>query len=322
MALRYTEILARSPARLALLLALPVILTLLVCAAYEADGNLYNVLKLNIVREIFPFLTVGDTKALISAFSCAAFWTGIFNSIQEISKERYIYEREKFTGVAALPYVMSKFVPLFILCVIQSGLMTAVLTLMSRTTASANTKAPSITDIPFGIGLNVADSGVVFPGNLLWLELFVTVFLCVLSAMCIGLAISSVVSNDMALVVCPICLLPQILFSGVAATLTGFTKMISGIITCRWSCLALLTSVGVNRMFSSVTHKNKWVLEKATSEVLGSTIDLIDYDYDVATHYLFGLNPVLSAWVAMSLMCAIAIVLAVLVLHFRRSHTR
>ena len=91
-----------------------------------------------IVRENFPFLVATDTMSLLFAFSCAAFWTGIFNSIQEVSKERAIYEREKFAGIAAFPDVLSKFALLSVLCLIQSVIMTAILTFMTSTTATVD----------------------------------------------------------------------------------------------------------------------------------------------------------------------------------------
>ena len=128
---RYSRILSRDPPRLLLLMAMPIVLTLLVCIAYQADGNLYKLLKITIVRKSFPFYVGSDTETLISGFACAVFWVGIFNSIQEISKERPIYERERFTGMGVLPYLMSKVLVLTLLCSVQSAIMSALLMKMS-----------------------------------------------------------------------------------------------------------------------------------------------------------------------------------------------
>ena len=311
MTLRYAEILKNSLPRLLLLLLMPVVLTLLVCIAFQADGGLYKTLSLQHVRETFPFLVAKDTMSLISAFSCAAFWIGIFNSIQEISKERSIYEREKFTGVAVMPYLLSKFVMLTLLCVIQAAVMTELLWLMSNTVATVDVTRTVVTDMPF----RMTTDGVVFSGGMFWVELFLTTFFCCLSAMCLGLTISSLVSNDMALVLCPICLLPQILFSGVATKLTGVTNLISRIIPCRWSCIGLLTSVNVNDMYIGYEFKTKWA---PTDDGTLYT----DAAYSADKVYVFGQNPVVSSWIALGLIALACLILAYLILRFRRRQTR
>ena len=310
MAQRYAEIMKNSLSRLILLLLMPVILTFLVCIAYQADGGLYNALGINIVRENFPFLVAGDTMSLVSAFSCAAFWIGIFNSIQEISKEKSIFNREHFTGVGIMPYVLSKFSVLSILCVVQSAVMTTILWIMSHTVATVAAGQGSSTDRV--LSLTEIGGGVIFSQNMFWFELFITTLLCVLSAMCLGLAISAMVSNDMALVLCPVALIPQLLFSGIAAPLSGATDTISRIISCRWSCLALLTSSNLNDMYESCSFSQKWDLVKPSAE-------FVDAAYATSTNYLFGLNPVYSAWIALALISLVCMGISFAVLSYKSS---
>lgn len=303
---RYAEIMKNSVSKMLLLLLMPVFLTFLVCIAFQADGGLYSALGIVISRDNFPFMVASDTMSLVSAFSCAAFWIGIFNSIQEISKERTIFSREKFTGVAVFPYLMSKFSILTVLCVVQSAVMTAILWFMSKTTATVS--PGSSTDEPMSI-LKFG-GGVVFPKDLFWLELFITTLLCVLSAMCLGLAVSSMVSNDLALVLCPIALLPQLLFSGIAAPLSGVTEILAQGISCRWSCVAFLTSVNLNDMYESCEFSQKWDFTEPEG-------NFIDAAYSVEKHYLFGLNPVLSAWVALGIISIVCLVVAYAVLPYK-----
>lgn len=309
--LRYCEIFKNSASRLVLLMLIPFVITILVCFAYQADGGLFDLLHINIVRQNFAFLVAQDTMSLVSAFSCAAFWVGIFNSVQEISKERVIYQREKFTGVAVIPYLMSKFSVLTLLCAVQAGVMTALLRFLSGTVATVSAGTNAATNLAFGM----STQGAVFQGNMFWLELYITTFLCVISAMCLGLAISSLVSNDIALVLCPICLLPQILFSGVATPLSGMTDVLSRIVSCRWSCIALLTSVNVNDLYVSCSFDNQWKLEE-------NSAGLVDAAYAKSTTYLFGLNPVVSAWLALIIISMVCLTISFLVLRYRKERMR
>ena len=317
LACRYVEILINSRLRLLLLLLMPIALTLLVCAAFQADGGLFNVLLrsgLSIVRENYPFLLAGDTMSLMFAFSCAAFWTGIFNSIQEISKERPIYIRERFSGVSVLPYVMSKFVPQLILCLIQSVTMLSVLMIMTSTTITLNGDVSSST----ALKLAMPSDGALLGSGMIWPEVFLTTFLCVLSAMCMGLLISSLVSNELALVLCPVCLMPQILFSGVVGSLTGFTKTISEVISCKWSCLAFFISTNINSLYKSVDYANGWELTSFEDDGIG----ILDAAYEFSTPYIFGMDGISSAWLVLTSMCVIFVVAAILILQFRKNETR
>ncbi|MGN0496939.1 MAG: FHA domain-containing protein [Lachnospiraceae bacterium] len=304
---RYAEITFRSKSRLLLLMLMPLILALLVCIAFQADGNLYNYLGLSVDRTSLPFLVGGDTMRLMFAFSCAAFWVGIFNSIQEISKEQLIYRREQFTGVKPFPYVMSKVVITGMICVVQSVILTLVFVFLTNTIATIDGNMESAT----ALTLSMNESGIVFSS--LPLEIFVTTVLTLISAMSLGFTISAATSNDMALVICPVCLLPQILFAGVACDLSGFTEKISNFITCRWSCIAYFASSAINDMYESCTYETgSWTMTDF-SNGFG-----IDEAYSAYKTYLFGLNPVLSAWVALILMSVVCIVAAVLLLRFKK----
>ena len=308
MSQRYLEIMRNSLPRMLLLLLMPVILAFLVCMAYQADGGLIDALGLSSIhRNNFAFLVARDTMSLISGFSCAAFWVGIFNSVQEISKEQNIYQRERFTGVAVMPYIMSKFSILTVLCAAQAAIMTLILKLMSTTVA---TEAPG-TNALSNIKIEMVPDGLYFDDGAFIIELFLTTFLCVLSAMCLGLLISSMVSNDMALVICPICLLPQLLFSGVATELTGITEKFANIVSCRWSCVGLLTSVNVNDMYVSC----KW--DTTRYDLVESEIGVVSQWYVRDKKYLFGLDPVASSWIALGLICLACLLIAYIVLRRR-----
>ena len=314
---RYIEIMVNNPARLGMLLVLPIILSFLVCIAFEADGGFYNLLlKMNLSfdRNSFPFYVALDTQKIMFSFSCAVFWTGIFNSIQEISKERPIYERESFSGVSSLPYVISKFVPLTVLCFIQSVIMTVVLLFMTSTVATVDGNTASVTALAFGM----PSDGAVLTGGLMWLETLLTTFLCALSAMCIGLLISSLVSNEIALVICPVCLMPQILFSGVVADLSGITDIISYFVSCRWSCLAYCISAGINDLMYSCKYKSG-VWDSVTLAD-GSDSGIFNAEYDLVHDFRLGLSNIGFSWFMLFLMSVGCIIAAVLILRYSKRY--
>ena len=308
---RYMEILKSDHLRLCLLLFMPIILTPLVCIAMQSDGNFYNSNFYNQISKLlggafdctsFPYVTFSDTTKLLLTFSCAGFWTGIFNSIQEISKERRIYERERFAGVGAVPYVFSKFIPLLLLCLVQAVFMFSIFQFMTTTTATLNGDVNS--SYTKGL-LSMSINGLGIDPLKCVGENFMTTFMGILCAMCIGLAVSSIASNELALVLCPICLMPQILFSDVVSKLSGFTETLSQIITCRWSTLAYIISAkNYNTLYDSCEFsKSEWLLGEVT----------IDNRYS---------GTVSGAWLTMLAISVVCIVLSILILHYRRRQTR
>ncbi len=308
MTARYAEIILNSRSRLLMLILMPIALTFLVCIAFQADGNIYNYLGLAVDRDCLPFLVAGDTMKLLFAFSCAAFWIGIFNSVQEISKERNIFEREKFTGVRAVPYVLSKFVIIGFICLIQSIIMQLLFNFFSNTTATVDGNIDSVT----AQAIHMNEKGIVFSS--LPMELFFTTFFCVMSAMCLGLLISSAASNDLALILCPVFLLPQILFSGVASTLSGITETISKIVPCRWACIAYFASSALNDMYESAKFEvGSWDLKEY------ETGFGVDEAYSAYKTYVGSLNPTRSAWVVLIIMSVVCVIASMVILTVRKT---
>ena len=81
---------------------------------------------ISLVADGDQFETYSATKSLLFALSCAAFWIGILNAIQEVCKERHILKREYMTGLHLSSYILSKFLILGGLCAVQSLLLLGV----------------------------------------------------------------------------------------------------------------------------------------------------------------------------------------------------
>jgi hypothetical protein len=203
---RYFHLMLNDRQRLIMLLAQAPLLAFLI--SLVKDGN--------------QFEYYGITKSLLFALSCSAFWIGTLNAIQEVCKERNILKREYMTGLKLGPYIISKFVVLGFLSVIQSLLLTGVFVLL------VGSPEEGVFMHPF-------------------LELFLTTFLTAISASAMGIFASSMFRNpDRAMTVAPLLLMPQILFSGLLFELDGATKVISWFAICRWSMEGYGTIANLN----------------------------------------------------------------------------
>jgi hypothetical protein len=173
--------------------------------------------KTDMSGELTVFAYNSEATACLFSLSCAAFWIGLLNAIQEICKERDIFLRERMANLKLFPYILSKLTVLGALSFAQSFLLLA---------------APKfIISLPSFWGM------------------FTTTFLTMFSAVAVGLAISSFSPNpDRASSLSPLILTPQILFSGIAFKLANVSKFLSNIINCKWSLNAYCVLANVNAL--------------------------------------------------------------------------
>jgi ABC transport system ATP-binding/permease protein len=130
----------------------------------------------------------------------SAIWFGCINSAREIVKELPVYLRERSVTLTLPAYLLSKLLPLSLLCLVQVASFLAIVTLM--------------------LDLNGS-----FADRLL------TLFLSGLSATAMGLAISAFVnSNDKAIAALPLLLIPQFILSNSVVALSGVTETIARIL--------------------------------------------------------------------------------------------
>lgn len=205
---RYAKLVLNDRQRLLLLLAQAPLLALLISVV--ADGTQYENYEM--------------TKSLLFALSCAGFWVGMLNAIQEICKERTILKREYMTGLSLTAYTMSKILVLGLLCFLQCVMVTGV----------------------FAARVGLPESGQMMPPLI---EYFLTTWLSAMAATGMGLFVSSLFTNpDRAMTVAPILLMPQMLFSGLLFTLSGATEVVSWFTVCRWSMEGYGTTANLNAL--------------------------------------------------------------------------
>ena len=78
---------------------------------------------LYIVSDENIFSIYESTKSMLFALSCSGIWIGLFNSIQEICKERPIVKREYMANLRLPGYILSKFSFQFLLGGVQAAIL-------------------------------------------------------------------------------------------------------------------------------------------------------------------------------------------------------
>lgn len=206
---RYGELLWNDKQRLTLLLIQPFLIALLLNIV--ADKNIFDIYE--------------STKSMLFALSCSGIWIGMFDSIQEICKERVILKREYMANLKLPCYMLSKFMLQAVLGLVQSIILTFVfLNLIGK-------------DVK---GIFLSDFR---------LEVLLTMWLTVLASIAMGFIISAMVkSGDKAMAVAPFVLIVQLLFSGILFTLKGIGKKISYCTVSRWSVEALGSISRLNKL--------------------------------------------------------------------------
>lgn len=244
LSLRYSKLILNDTQRLLLLLAQAPLLAVLI--SLVADGNQFEQYEM--------------TKSLLFALSCAAFWVGMLNAIQEICKERTIVKREYMTGLSMSTYILSKMMVLGVLCLVQSFLISAV----------------------FAWIVGLPADGVL--GHPFW-ELLITTFFTTIAAAAVGLFVSALFTNaDRAMTLAPILLMPQILFSGLIFKLEGVTELISWAAVSRWSVEGYGTIANLNdlplrlqQQGIMIPHEAEHFFEYTTEHLLQSWGILVIY---------------------------------------------
>jgi ABC-type multidrug transport system ATPase subunit/pSer/pThr/pTyr-binding forkhead associated (FHA) protein len=163
-----------------------------------------------------PSSDVFETLALTQDHTPAAFflvvssiWFGTSNAAREVVRERSIYLRERMVNLGLFNYIMSKFLLLCIFCVIQCGILLAI--------------------VFFALGFE--GGGAAFGRELAGL---VATSVCAVS---LGLLLSTLVtSSEAAMALTPIALIPQIVLGGVMVPATSIKTLapLMNVIPSRW----------------------------------------------------------------------------------------
>jgi len=144
----------------------------------------------------------------------SAIWFGTLNSARELVKELPIYLRERSVNLGIAPYLASKLVPLAVLCLLQCLLLLGIVS--------------SLVDLPGNFAVRTA-----------------ALFLTGMAATAMGLAVSAFVdSNDKAVAMAPILLIPQVVLANAIVQLgkTGLWVAKSSMVSF-WALDAMKTTL-------------------------------------------------------------------------------
>ena len=203
---RYANLIINDKARLFLLFIQPVIIPILIKIVASKD----------------LFANYEPTKQILFTFTCSAIWVGIFNTIQEVCKERAILKREYMSNLRLSAYISSKYLVQLLISLLQAMIFSVLFLLLC------------------GSKLDEPGAGIM---------MFLTTWLTIYSSSTMGLLVSSMMKNsDRAMAMSPFLLIVQLLFSGVLFKLSGASKLISVFTISRWSVGALGNNVNINKL--------------------------------------------------------------------------
>ena len=178
----------------------------------------------------------------------------MFDSIQEICKERVILKREYMANLKLPCYMMSKFVLQMLLGMVQTDTLTMVFLTLTKSKEKG-----------------------IFLRNFR-IEILFTIWLTVVAAIAMGFIISSIAkSGDKAMTAAPFVLIIQLLFSGILFNLEGMGKKISYCTVSRWSVEALGSIARLNKLelkmqadFPMLEHKAESFFKASKMHVVSS----------------------------------------------------
>jgi ABC-type multidrug transport system ATPase subunit/ABC-type multidrug transport system permease subunit len=157
-----------------------------------------------------PFERASRTRNLLFLLNVSCFWFGCNNAAKELVKERVIYTRERAFNLRIDSYLFSKLAVLILIALVQVVML-------------------------FGIARLWCDP----PGSMAgqWLILSVLA----VAGTALGLLISaSAKTEEVAVALVPVAVMPQIILAGVIAPLTGAAKWLAkGFITAHWGSQGL-----------------------------------------------------------------------------------
>ncbi|MEA3274554.1 MAG: ATP-binding cassette domain-containing protein [Pseudomonadota bacterium] len=180
---RYVNLLFADRLNLLVLLLQAPLIALVVGAIFDTSGELAERAR---AESQITFVLV-----------LSAIWFGCINSAREIVKELPVYLRERSVTLSIPAYLLSKLIPLAVLCAVQCASFLAIVTLMIE-----------------------------FPGPF-W-ERFFTLFLAGFAATGMGLVVSAFVNtNDKAIAALPLLLIPQFILSNSVVALEGTAETLA-----------------------------------------------------------------------------------------------
>lgn len=190
-----------------------------------------------------------NTEAGVFAMICGCIWTGLFNSIQSVCRERAIIKREHRTGLHISSYIVAHMIFEFVLCIADAIILTTV----------------------FDIFRDFPKHGVFF--DWIWFEFFISFTLITFCADALGILVSCVVKTEnAAMTVMPFILIIQLVMAGYMFALPDYAESVQEITISKWGLSAICSTADVNELPNTITLA-KYEEAKAIDDTLTSWED-------------------------------------------------
>lgn len=169
------------------------------------------------------FSVFEGTKNGVFALICGCIWTGLFNSIQSICRERAIIKREHRTGLHISSYVIAHMIFELIQSLVEAFLLTVIFAIMR--------------DLP--------SEGVIFTS--IEFEFFISFALVIFCADTLGIMVSCIVKTEnAAMTIMPFVLIIQLVMSGSMFILPENAEFIKDLTVSKWGLCAICSSADIN----------------------------------------------------------------------------
>lgn len=208
-----------------------------------------------------------STKTGVFAMICGCIWTGLFNSIQSVCRERAIIKREHRTGLHISSYVLARMMFEFVLCVVEAIILTIV----------------------FDIFRDFPSRGVIFEWT--GFEFFISFALTIFCADALGVLVSCIVKTEnAAMTVMPFVLIIQLVMAGLMFTLPEKAEPFKELTISKWGLCAICSSADLNEIPTQDTLE-KFDEAMKSDETITSWKDLnltqeYDMDYDASVQHV------------------------------------
>jgi ABC transport system ATP-binding/permease protein len=252
---RYLSVIASDRLYLGILAGVPIILAAIVRLLGSSQGLAGSPGSNSNAEAVLLILAIGGC------------FTGAFNAIREIVKERSIYSRERAAGLSSSAYLWSKLLVLGALSAVQAALMTVI--------GVAGERMP-----PHGVVIKFSPL----------LELALEVSLLAIASMTLGLLISSAVNTaEKGLPLLLVSVIAQVVFTGGVISLVGKVglEQLAWISPSRWGFAAIAATTNLSVITPATPGTppdplwqptaSHWVLDMGMMIVLAAVFSFITW---------------------------------------------
>lgn len=213
------------------------------------------------------FGTYENAKIGFFIIVCCAMWMGLFDSILCICDHRAVLERDKFSGLKPVPFILATMVFQALRAVVQALVMLAATMLIIDWPQNA---APLVMAAP--------------------LEYFLTLFLVTFAAQMLGLAVSALMkTSEGALTFAPFLLIYELIMSETIFGLPQWLEPLRNTTIVRWGMDALGTTYNIDALPWKAEGKIQELLDQAAANI-GEWVSSWGLDPSGIVQYVAGYN--------------------------------